>query len=417
VGKKDKIVRFEDMSMLDCIIIGSGPSGLMAANVLEEKGVSYLLLEKNATIGRKLLLTGGTRCNVTNYFGITEFINHLKLKNRRFLYSTLNNFGTKNIVEFFEDKGVQLSLEKEYQYFPKSSKSQDIINALSDQITKENIKLKTNVISVKKTNDGYSVKTEAKEYYTKNVVIATGSKSFPKTGSTGDGVIWGKQFNHKIVPFYPAETHVYSTFVKKNKEYLQGISLKDCEIKINEQKKIYSGGLIFTHYGLSGPLIQNISELIYFDLIKDYVVLKLKLTNYNEDEIRSIFKNKENQNKRVIRILEKLAVKRLAKFILLYLEFKEDKLIASISNQEKQLIIDKLLQFEIKIDEVEKIENSFVNGGGISTNEINPATMESKLHKGLYFIGETLDVHGPIGGFNITIALSTGYSAATNINS
>lgn len=401
--------------MIDCIIIGSGPAGLMAANVLEKGKINYLLIEKNATVGRKLFITGGTRCNVTNKYGVTEFIEQLKIKNRRFLYSTLSSFGTKEVKEFFESKAVELSLEKDYQYFPKSSKSQDIINALLEDINLKNIKLNTKVESINMMQQGYIVKTKKQEYHVKNIIIATGSKSYPKTGSTGDGVIWAREFNHSIIPFYPAETHVYSSFVKRNKEYLQGISLKDCFLNINGQKKTHSGGLIFTHFGISGPLIQDISELLYFDLLKGKVELNIKLTTYSENEIVQLFDNKENQSKRVIRILEKLTIKRLARFLLINLGFKDDKVVASISKQEKQLILDKLLKFDVLIDRVESIENSFVNGGGISTNEINPATMESKLNKGMYFVGETLNVHGPIGGFNITIALSTGYSAASNI--
>ena len=401
--------------MIDCLIIGSGPAGLMAANVLERNNLNYILFDKNATLGRKLLITGGTRCNVTNKYNVAEFIDQLKIKNKRFLYSSLSNFGTKDVLEFFINKGVLLSLEKEYQYFPKSSKSQDIIDALRQTISNKNIMLNTKIESIEKTEEGYHVKTNNHSYFSKNVIIATGSKSYPKTGSTGDGVRWGKEFNHEIVPFYPAETHIYSSFVKRNKEFLQGITITDCEVSINNQKKIYAGGLIFTHFGISGPLIQNISELIYFELQKSTVELKIRLTSYSEEQIIHLLESKENQNKRLIRILEKLTIKRLAKYLLLNMKFREDKLVASISKQDIQLIVNKLLKFSVLIDHVESIQNAFVNGGGISTNEINPKTMESKLNRGLYFVGETLNVHGPIGGFNITIALSTGYSAASNI--
>ena len=185
-----------------------------------------------------------------------------------------------------------------------------------------------------------------------------------------------------------------------------------CEVKINNSKKIYYGGLIFTHFGISGPVIQNISELIYLELLKSEVELRIKLSEYSEEEISALFEEKENQNKRVIRLLEKLTIKRLAKYILACLNHKDDKLVASISKIEKQQIIDMLLRYSVKIDHVETIENAFVNGGGINTNEINPTTLESKINTGLFFIGETLNVHGPIGRFNITIALSTGYSAA-----
>ena len=401
--------------MIDCIIVGSGPAGLMAANVLQQKGLSYLLIEKNQRVGRKLLITGGTRCNVTNIFNPSEFIDKLKIKNKRFLYSTLSNYGTKEVKAFFEDKGVELALEKDYQYFPKSSKSDDIIAALTKEINLKNIKFDTNVETIIRTNEGYLVKTKKEEYQAYNVIIATGSKSYPKTGSTGDGFLWAENFNHKTIPFYPAETHIYSEYIKRNKGYLQGISLKNSEVKINGKKKTYNGGLIFTHYGLSGPLIQDISELLYFDLLQGRVELSIRVSTASKEVIGDMLNKKENQNKKVIRILEKLTIKRIAKFIILNLGFKEEKLGSSTSNYEKQQILEQLLQFKVEIDKVESIENSYVNGGGISTNEIIPSTMESKINKGLYFVGEVLNVHGPIGGFNITIALSTGYTAAKNV--
>ena len=401
--------------MIDCIVIGSGPSGLMAANILEKNKVDYLLLEKNSRPGKKLLITGGTRCNVTNKFDVREFIEQLKIKNRRFLYSTLSSFGTTQVKKYFNNLGIELSLEKEYQYFPKSSKSSDILNALLSNIDEHKMKFNTNVISVKKCQDTYILKTNKNEYTTRNLIIATGSKSFPKTGSTGDGVVWAKELEHTVIPFYPAETHVYSSYIKMNKDFLQGISINKCKVTINNIKKIHQGGLIFTHFGLSGPVIQNISELIYLELLKGKVDLKIKLTECSENEIKDFLLNKDNQRKRVLRILEKLTIKRIAKYLLIFLKFEEDKLVASISKIEMQMIIDALQKFTVEIARVETIENAFVNGGGINTNEINPSTLESKINKGLYFIGETVNVHGPIGGFNITIALSTGYTAASNI--
>ncbi len=403
--------------MIDVIIIGSGPAGLMAANRLEDKKINYLLFDKNNNIGRKLLITGGTRCNVTNNYNVKEFIEQLKIKNKRFLYSTLSNFGTKHIINFFESKGVELMLEKEYQYFPKSSKSSDIVAALLQDIDQKKLIMNTAVIDIIKENDYYIVETKNKDYYAKNVIIATGSKSYPKTGSTGDGVIFGKQLGHHFMPFYPAETHVYSDYVKKNKEYLQGISLLNCNVTIKGMKKVYKGGLIFTHYGLSGPVIQNISELIYFETLKNETEVFINLTTNTDYEIKTIFELKANQKVRVIRVIEKLTIKRLARFIMKELKFAEEKVVANLSKIEISQITEKLLRFSVKIARVESISNAYINGGGILTEEINPKTMESKISKGLFFIGETLNLHGPIGGFNITIAFSTGYSAADSLGS
>jgi len=401
--------------MIEVIIIGAGPSGLMAANVLEKRGLEYLIFDKNKAAGRKLLITGGTRCNVTNIFNPKEFIDHLKIKHKRFLFSSLNSFGTQQVIEYFQDKGVPLKLEKEYQYFPKSSKSSDILDALLEDVDYKKILLNTPVKDITYEDNHYIVETINKDYKAKNVIISTGSKSYPKTGSSGDGILFGKNLGHKFIPFYPAETYVYSDFVKTNKNDLQGLSLLNSEVQIEGNKKIYSGGLLFTHFGLSGPLIQNISELIYFDKLSKDTNLLIKLTDKNQSQISELFNVKDNQKIRVIRVLEKLTIKRLAKFILKHMKIDEAKLVANTSKKELQLIIDTLLHFKIPITKVESISNAFVNGGGILTNEINPSTMESKIKEGLYFTGEVLDLHGPIGGFNITIALSTGYTAASSI--
>ncbi len=399
----------------DCVVIGSGPAGLMAANILEKNNLNYLLLDKNNFAGRKLLITGGKRCNVTNIYNPKEFIDELKFKHRRFLYSTLSKYGTQEILEFFNENNVELALEKKYQYFPKSSKSSDILNALLENIDQRKILLNTTVTDITKENNSFIIETNQKDYITRNVILATGSKSYPKTGSTGDGIIFSKNLGHSFTPFYPAETHVYSEQVKKDKEFLQGISLLDCEVTIKGEKKAYSGGVIFTHFGLSGPLIQNISELIYFNLQNNETELLIRLTTKNITEILEYFEAKENQKARVIRIVEKLTIKRLARFILKISNIDETKLVANISKKEKQTLIENLLRFTVKIDRVENISNSFVNGGGIKTSEVNPKTMESKLVDGLFFAGELLDIHGPIGGFNITMALSTGYTAASSI--
>jgi len=401
--------------MIKCIIIGSGPAGLMAASVLEKNSVNYLLFDKNKSLGRKLLITGGTRCNVTNKYPVKEFIEKLKIKNRRFLYSTLSSFGTHEIKNFFEDKGVILSLEKDYQYFPKSSKSSDILYALTSNLNIKNILLETEIINIIKEDNHYTVETKTKEYQTQNIIISTGSKSYPKTGSTGDGINFAKKFGHNYIPFYPAETNVYSNSVKSNKEFLQGISLSNCNVQIKNLKKTHKGDLIFTHFGLGGPVIQNISELIYFELKKGETKIYISTTKNTKEEILELFSNIENQKVRVIRLIEKLTIKRLAKYIMIQLNIDDSLQVANLSKDNKNKIIEKLLRFDIVINNVESISNSFVNGGGVDTFEINPSTMESKISKGLYFAGEVLNLHGPIGGFNITIALSTGYTAAKSI--
>lgn len=398
-------------NIYDLIIVGGGPAGLMAANVAQQRNLNFLILESNKTLGKKLLITGGSRCNVTNRFDVREFIDKLLIKNKRFLYSTLKSFGTSEVKSFFEKKGVELMLENDIKYFPKSSKSRDILNALTKDIPDSRVKLNRKVFNITK-NDFFKVECETSTYNSKNILIATGSMSYPQTGSTGDGVSFAEKLGHKYIPFYPAETNVHSGFISSQKDSLQGISITNSTLKIIGHKQKYQGDFIFTHFGLGGPVIQTASEFIFHSLKEGNNIIEVSLTEKSEEELKKLMQ--EESNMHILKFLDSILIKRLSRFILKFLKIENNK-IQELSKKQKNLIIDSVRNFKIKIDRVEDKEKSYVNGGGVITDEINPRTMESKIVKGLYFAGEVSDLHGPIGGFNITIAMSMGYTAASNI--
>lgn len=398
----------------DCIVIGGGPAGLMTCAVLNNKGINYLLLEKNDSIGKKLLITGGTRCNVTNNLNVDDFISSLTMKHKRFLYGALNEYGPSDIIDFFKRNGLNLILENNLKYFPDTNKSSSVLEVLKRNIDLKKIKVNSYVKKIIKKDDVFIIKTNTEIYQSKKVVVATGSNSYPATGSTGDGLLFAKQLGIKYKDFTPAETHVYSSFVSDKLSDLQGVSLVNASVKIHGTKIVNTGGLVFTHFGVSGPAILHSSEFIYEELLSKKVYISFNITEKSREEVVSLFEEGKKENKFILKVLEKLTTKRLSKKIL-DLSNIENKNINEISKKDISKIIEMLTNFTIPIDKVQSKEKAFVNAGGIDTKGINPKTMESKEVPGLYFIGETVDVHGPIGGFNITIALSTGFKCGNNI--
>ena len=248
----------------DVVIIGGGPAGLMAAYILHKANIDYVLLEKNSLLGKKLLITGQGRCNVTNHLNATQFINQLTLPHRKFLYSSLSAFGTAEVVTFFNDNGVPLYQDGELKYFPKSNKAIDIRNVFSDIVIK-NTRFNTEVKSIAGDRQ-FTVKTNKETFLAKKVIVATGSKSFPATGSNGSGSKFAESLGIQTTEFYPAETSVYSSFVKRNKEHLQGIAIQNSDVRIKNTKYKQTGDLLFTHFGLSGPAIFHLSESIFHEL-------------------------------------------------------------------------------------------------------------------------------------------------------
>jgi predicted Rossmann fold flavoprotein len=398
------------MKVYDVIIIGAGPAGLMAASELSNNNISYLLLEKNATPGKKLLLTGNGRCNVTNHQNVSQFISQLTLKHKRFLYSSLQQFGPEDIRNYFDKMGVPLYLDGPLKYFPKSNKARDILDVLLLK-SQSNIKYNSSVTKVSKKDALYKVNIKKTSYLCQYLIVATGSNSFPKTGSSGDGLHFAKSLNQDYFAFYPAETSVYSNYIKNNKEVFQGIQIQGSDVRIKGTKIHYKDDLLFTHKGLSGPVIYRLSEDIYKQGNTN-VTIQVSLTQYTRKELESIIK--QFKDKHIIRFIEHVAKKRLAKFLSNEWSYT-NKLISNLSPKEENRLIERLTAFDVVINKVEDKTLAYVNGGGIDTKGLMPKSFESKTNKRLYWIGEVVDIHGPIGGYNITIALSSAVACANAI--
>jgi len=386
--------------MYDVIIIGSGPAGLMAG--IASKNINSLILEKNNIAGKKLLLTGNGRCNLTNLKSNNDFLNSVDY-NKKFLYSAINKFGPKEVYEYFNDCGLLLKEEDNNRIFPLSNKASDIVNILVKNTC--NIKYEEEVIEIKNYDLYKEVITKTNIYKTKNVIISTGGSSYKITGSTGDNMVFAKQLNQPTISLYPTEVGV----ILKDKLDIAGTSIDNVIITYKKYKK--QGNLIYTHRGLSGTSIMSLSEFIYLNTEKE---IKIDLLpSYTKEELISYIKNYDRE-KEILTCLNTLFSKRFSLYLLERLNIKSEK-IKSINSKDLLKIIDNIKELKYEVDRVCSLDEAYATGGGIDMKYIDTTTMESKINKGIYFAGEALDIHGPIGGYNITLALSTGYLAGKSI--
>lgn len=397
--------------MIENIIIGAGPAGLMCANTLTKHKIPFIILEKNEKAGKKLLITGNKRCNVTCNRTVEEFMSDLTTTNKKFLYSSLYTFGPDQVLQFFHHLGIEFVLEKNLKYFPKSNHSETILNGLLSGIATNNIKTNQAVKRIEKEHDYYNVVTAKTVYKAKNVIIATGSNSFPNTGSSGDCLRFAKALNVDFYPFQPAETHVFSKQITEEFQQLQGLSYQQVSVSIKGTKISHEGDVLFTHFGLSGPVIYHLSEFIYEELKRNNKRIILNFVNKKKEVIISEL---SNTTERLSKYLNGYFTKKHTVELLIQLHIDKTD-VRSLSKEEILRIATYMTEYEVSIDRVESKERSYVNKGGISTKELHPNSMEMKKHQGLYVIGESTDLHGPIGGYNITIALSTGYLSALDI--
>lgn len=411
----------------DVIVIGGGPSGLMAAIAAGEKGTKVLLIDKGDKLGRKLAISGGGRCNVTNRLPVEEIIKHLP-GNGKFLYSAFSIFSNEDVIQFFEKLGIELKEEDHGRMFPVSNKAQSVVDALLNQLDKLRVKIYTNSPVAEVLYDdgqvsGVLLKNGSK-IEAKAVVVAVGGKSVPHTGSTGDGYAWAEKAGHTITELFPTEVPVTSneSFIK-NKS-LQGLSLRDIELSVLNPKGkpliSHRMDMIFTHFGLSGPAVLRCSQFVVKALKKwkqNEVTMSLdSLPDRKEEEIfQEIMKLVKSEPKKSIKnTLKGLLPERYLLFLLEFNGIDPSEQGATISNEKIRSFAKSCKQFAIKVNGTLPLEKAFVTGGGVSVKEIEPQTMGSKLMDGLYFCGEILDIHGYTGGYNITSALVTGRLAGTN---
>ena len=412
------------------IVIGGGPAGMMAAITAAENGNEVLIIEKMPSFGKKLLITGKGRCNITSSLYMSEFIKNTP-GNGKFLYSAFQNYTNTDIIEFLKRQGLEVKEERGNRIFPVTDKSIDVLNCFTKRIEELNIqyKLNTTVEKILVQNDEVTaVRTDREMIKANKVILATGGKSYPLTGSTGDGYKIAKSLGHTIMSIKPSLVPL-EVYEKEECKKLQGLSLKNVGIKIidtDKKKLIYEdfGEMIFTHFGISGPIIlsgsahlakyKDIDYLLRNKYIAVSIDLKPALTEEQLDD-RILRDFKEFKNKQFKHSLDKLLPQKMIPLIIELSKIDGEKRVNEITKEERKILIQLLKNFTITIKDFRPVEEAIITCGGVSTKEINPKTMESKLIKGLYFAGEIIDVDAYTGGFNLQIAYSTGYTAGMNV--
>ena len=408
--------------MKKVVIIGAGPAGMTAAYSASQNGIDVVLVEKNERVGRKLLITGKGRCNITNNCEVEELIANVNT-NGKFLYSAFYTFTNDAVMEMFESLGVRLKTERGNRVFPESDRAMDVVDAMARLIKKKNIKLVTGktVKDIKEKNGKVEsvVLSDGKEIKADAVIIATGGASYQRTGSTGDGYRLAEKLGHKITPLKPSliGLEIQEDFVYK----LKGLSLRNVAINVygKKNKKIYDdfGEMEFTDYGVDGPIIKSAS-CIMRDLSKESYKISLDLKPALDHEKLDKRVQRDFQkyiNKRFENSLSDLLPSKMIPVVVELSGIDPATPVNSITKEERRNLVNTIKNIEMHVKRYRPMEESIVTSGGVKTSEINSSTMESKLVEGLYFAGEVIDVDAYTGGFNLQIAFSTGYLAGSNI--
>ena len=416
--------------MANVIVIGGGPAGMMAAITAAEYGNNVTIIEKNSDFGKKLLITGKGRCNITSSLYMSEFIKNTP-GNGQFLYSALQNYTNTDIIDFLKNQGLEVKEERGNRIFPVTDKSIDVLNCFKSKINELKIKklFNTRVQKILVQNgEVLGVRTEKEIIQTDKIILATGGKSYPLTGSTGDGYLIAKNIGHKVTEIRPSLVPLV-IYEKNECKEMQGLSLRNVGIKIIDESKnklIYEdfGEMILTHFGISGPTIlsgsahlvryKEIDNLMKEQKIKLQIDLKPALTEEQLDE-RILRDFKEFKNKQFKHALDKLLPQKMIPIVIKKTKINEEKRVNEITKEERRNLVKVLKKFELTIKDFRPVEEAIITSGGINIKEINPKTMESKLVKGLYFAGEIIDVDSYTGGFNLQIAYSTGYTAGMHV--
>ena len=412
------------------VVIGGGPAGMMAAITASQNGNKVILIEKMKSLGRKLLITGKGRCNITSSLPIEDFIKNTP-GNGKFLYSSYQSFTNEDIIKFLKEEGLEVKEERGNRIFPVTNHSQDVLNCFIKALKKNNVEIHYNEKVEEilyKESEGEKIvtgiKTEKQEILADKVILATGGKSYPLTGSTGDGYKLAKNLGHTITDIKPSlvPLEIYEKNICKE---LQGLSLRNVSIKVldtEKNKTIYEdfGEMLFTHFGVSGPIILSSSAHLvrYKNIEEKYKNKKISLIidfkpalSEQKLEARILRDFEELKNKQYKNSLDKLLPQKLIPVIIDESKIEPTKKVNEITKEERRELVHLLKNFTLKIKSLRPIEEAIVTSGGINIKEINPKTMESKLVKNLYFAGEIIDVDSYTGGFNLQIAYSTGYVA------
>ena len=411
--------------MSKVIVIGGGAAGMMAAITAARKGLRVTLIEKNEKLGKKLFITGKGRCNITNAGDSEDLFNSI-VTNKKFMYSSLNGFSNYDVLGFFDELGLPIKIERGNRVFPESDHSSDVIAALNKELRRQKVDVRLNTAVkdiIVKDNRACGVVTVFGNVEEKidadYVIVATGGNSYQSTGSTGDGYRFARKLGHDVTSILPAL--VPFTVKEEWEADLQGLSLKNISITVYDgQKELYSdfGEMLFTHFGVSGPVILSASSFVAGKLkgrnLKLVIDLKPALSFEQLDE-RILRDFDEEKNKSFKNSLDKLLPKKLIPVVVMLSGIEGNKKVNEITRTERQKLVKLLKEFELTLTGLRGFNEAIITQGGVNVKEINPGTMESKIVKNLMFAGEVLDVDAVTGGFNLQIAWSTGYAAASHL--
>ena len=396
-------------------IIGAGASGLFAGSLLCEKH-EITMFDKNEKCGKKLYITGKGRCNITNNCDKETFFNNV-VNGKKFMFSCINQFSPKDVINFFEERGLKTKIERGERVFPQSDKSSDVIKTLQNACKKCDIKLNEEVLNISFDNSKnmFLVKTKLKNYVFDKVIIATGGKTYSATGSTGDGYKFAKMFGHKIVEIKPGlvPIEVNDKFIKQ----LQGVSLKNVILTAKTENKTYNnfGEMMFTDKGITGPIVLTLSSYINKSKLK-FLFIDFKPSLSKQQLFDRLERDIEtNKNKTMSAFVKLYLPKSVGDVFLQRLNIPFELKAKSLSKTQKNNFVNMLKEFNLSYKNLYPLDAGIITSGGVDEKEINPRTMESKLQKDLYFIGEVLNVDCLTGGFNLTTAFSTAYACANNI--
>lgn len=414
------------MESYDVIVVGGGAAGMLAAGTAAEQGKKVVLLEKNPVVGKKLLITGKGRCNITNYCNVRELIENVPV-NGKFLTNVFYRFSSFDAIAFFNDHGLKTKVERGNRVFPTSDKAMDVVEVLLKYLYKNKVSVIHHFVDdVMQFGKIFAVKLKNSEVIkAEKLIIATGGKSYPSTGSTGEGYIFARNFGHKITKFKPSLVPINAKHILPiqqvprskgcNIKDLQGLLLKNTAIKIidAEDKTVYKdfGEMLFTDFGVSGPII--LSATSHIRNISDHkLIIDLKPALSNEKLDKRLLRDfKEFSNKQFKTVLKKMLPNKMLPIIQRVCGIPEEKQVHQITAIERKNLINALKGLTIQLIKFRSIEEAIITSGGVDVNQIDPKTMESKLVPGLYFAGEILDCDAYTGGFNLQIAWSTGYAA------
>lgn len=402
----------------DGIVIGGGPAGMFAALTAAARGQKVLLLERNERLGKKLLITGKGRCNVTNHCTAQEVLENTP-RNGRFLYSALNQFPPEKVMNFFESAGCPLKTERGNRVFPVSDRSSSVLEALQRQLYAAGVQVKNGRVKEILTSDGHisGVRTEQTESSCNWVILATGGRSYPATGSTGDGYVLAERLGHTVIS--PQGSLVPLEAEETDCADMQGLSLRNVEVKLVDAKgkKLFCdfGELLFTHFGVSGPTVLSASAHMKGEHCRLLIDLKPALDAEKLDAriLRDLdlYKNRAMEN-----ALTDLLPRSMIPVVLRRLQISSEMQANALTRQQRRALVELLKAFPVAIAGKRPVAEAIITSGGIKVSEIDPKTMQSKIVPGLYFAGEIIDCDAYTGGFNLQIAWSTAYAAGNAVS-